>query len=109
MKAIQFAVGDPTKPPQSKKHWQGPTPRKGPKVAICGGAEKTLKHAPFDDPSWLVWSHASCRHRCRREPDLLFDLHPPELWRDPKKKFWDKAYLKFLQQSHIPIYMQERY
>jgi hypothetical protein len=79
------------------------------KVALLGGAQSTLKFAPWHDASWELWSHASCRHRCEREPDLLFDLHPPELWRDPERKFWDKRYAKWLAQNHLPIYMQERY
>jgi hypothetical protein len=113
---FQF-VRQPSAPPQLEKLWPGVQVRRpnfaGPgrlrKVALLGGAEKTLRYAPWHDPSWELWSHASCRHRCKREPDALFDLHPPELWRDPTKKFWDKSYLKWLQQNHIPIYMQERY
>jgi hypothetical protein len=46
---------------------------------------------------------------CQREPDLLFDLHPPDLWRSATKKWWDTSYHRWLQQSHIPIMMQERY
>jgi hypothetical protein len=78
------------------------------KIAILGGAS-TIRFAPFDDMSWELWSHASCRDRCRRAPDLLFDLHPKDLWANPKKKAWDPGYLKWLKRNHIPIYMQERY
>lgn len=78
------------------------------KIAILGGAS-TIRFAPFNDLSWELWSHASCRDRCRREPDVFFDLHPPELWRDPVKKKWDPGYLKWLTRNHVPIYMQDRY
>lgn len=78
------------------------------KIAILGGAN-TIRFAPFRDLTWELWSHASCRDRCRREPDVFFDLHPPELWRDPVKKRWDPGYLAWLTRNHVPIYMQERY
>ena len=78
------------------------------KVAILGGAH-TLRFAPFEDWSWELWSHASCRDKCKRAPDVLFDLHPPELWKVPGRKNWDPGYYKWLQKTHIPIYMQDRY
>lgn len=78
------------------------------KIAILGGAH-TIRFAPFHDLSWELWSHASSRDRCKRAPDVLFDLHPKTLWGDPKKKSWDPGYLKWLKKNHIPIYMQERY
>lgn len=98
------------------KSWPRPTPRQpvmaGPgrarKIAMLGGA-KTLRFAPWFDSTWELWSHASCRQKCQREPDIFFDLHPPELWRNAKKKFWDQNYLKWLQQNHVPVYMQEAY
>lgn len=42
-------------------------------------------------------------------PDVMFDLHPPELWRDPVRKHWDVSYQAFLRQNTVPIYMQQRY
>jgi hypothetical protein len=117
MKSLKVILGEKGKPPQNPDQWVGPKPRRpvmaGPgrlrKIAILGGAESTLKHAPWHDSTWELWSHASCRHKCEREPDVLFDLHPPELWRNPSKKFWDRTYVKWLKQSHIPIYMQDHY
>ena len=78
------------------------------KIAILGGAG-TIRFAPWHDYSWELWSHASCRDMCKRQPDVLFDLHPPELWRDVVKKRWDPGYYKWLKKNHIPIYMQDRY
>ena len=75
------------------------------KIALLGGAS-TIKPAPWWDPTWELWAHASCRALCKREPDVFFDLHPPELWKDPKKKFWDPSYYEWLKQNHVPIYMQ---
>jgi hypothetical protein len=78
------------------------------KVACLGGA-KTIQSTPWHDPTWEIWSHCSCRHMCKREPDLLFDLHPPDLWRDPKKKTWDPRYHKWLATNRTPIMMQAVY
>lgn len=87
-------------------------PRVGPgqlrKVAFLGGG-KTLKYAPWHDETWELWAHASCRHLCQRDPDLLWDMHPRALWDDPKKKVWDPLYGKWLRTNRIPIMMQERY
>lgn len=93
-----------------------PVPRRAPiagvgrlrKIALLGGG-KSLQYTPWHDPSWELWAHASCRHLCKRDPDLLWDLHPPELWRDPKKKSWDPGYPKWLAANHVPIMMQSVY
>ena len=78
------------------------------KIAMVGGAS-TLRHTPWHDPTWEIWAHHSCRHLCVREPDLYFDLHPPDLWRNPKKKFWDPHYLDWLKANRTPIMMQKVY
>lgn len=107
-KGIKLAI-----PPPSEMKPRPPIPRQPAfagvgrlrKIACLGGA-KTIKHAPWDDPTWELWSHANSRHMCKREPDLLFDLHPESLWRDPKKKSWDPKYAQWLTTNRIPIMMQ---
>ena len=101
---------------EDHKQWRPPQPRRPVlaglgrlrKIAILGGCQ-TIRCAPWHDPTWELWAHASCRMHCWREPDLLFDLHPPELWKSPTLKWWDTSYYRWLQQNHIPIYMQQRY
>ena len=101
---------------ESHKQWRAPLPRRPilagtgrlRKIGILGGCQ-TIKYAPWHDPTWELWAHASCRMHCQREPDVLFDLHPPELWKSVEQKWWDTSYYRWLQQNHIPIYMQERY
>ena len=78
------------------------------KIACLGGA-KSVQYAPWHDASWELWCHASSRHLCKRDPDLLFDIHPDVLWRDPKKKNWDPKYVEWLKINRIPILMQARH
>lgn len=76
---------------------------------MLGGSDSTLADAPWDDPSWKLWGHTSARGKYRRPADLLFDLHPRELWSDPVKKHWDPTFTQWLRQNTIPIYMQKRW
>jgi hypothetical protein len=78
------------------------------KVAMVGGAS-TMRFTPWMDPTWEIWAHASCRHLCKRDPDLLWDLHPPELWRDAKKKTWDPKYATWIKTNRVPMMMQDVY
>ena len=95
---------------------RSPVPRRAPgsgvgrlrKIAFLGGA-KTLRFTPWHDETWELWAHSSCRHLCKRDPDLLWDIHPKELWNDPTKKSWDPKYGQWLKTNRIPIMMQERY
>ena len=79
------------------------------KIAMVGGGLKSLPFCPWHDPAWEIWAHATARNVCVRPPDVYFDLHPPELFRDPSKKFWDTSYLHWLRQNSVPIYMQDHY
>jgi len=82
---------------------------RGRKIAMIGGGVKSMPFVPWHDPAWELWAHATSRHLCVRPPECYFDLHPPELFRDPSKKFWDTTYLHWLRQNTVPIYMQDHY
>ena len=75
------------------------------KIAIVGTAW-TVHFAPWDDPTWEIWAHASAAAMCQRV-DRYFDLHPQKFWTKPKK--WDKTYLQWLTRNAVPIWMQKRY
>lgn len=106
--SFEFRASDfkPRPPEPRRPAFAGPGRLR--KVACLGGA-KSIKYAPWADLSWELWSHASCRHLCKREPDAYFDIHPKALWSDPKKKTWDPKYHHWLAVNRTPIYMQERY
>lgn len=75
------------------------------KIALIGTAP-TMHLAPFDDPSWEIWTHNSSARFLPRA-DRIFDLHPRWWWE--KEKRWLPNYVKWLKQCPVPIYMQRRY
>jgi hypothetical protein len=77
------------------------------KVALCGSHSDSLVDAPWTDPSWEFWGHASSRAWYGRQMDRYFDLHPRSCWTRGGKK--SAAYPKWLAKNLVPIYMQDRY
>ncbi len=82
------------------------------KIALVGCA-KSWAAAPFDDPSWQIWAHASCQPLGLSRVDRWFDLHRVEVWR--QGKVWYKAtdalptYVSWLSALCAPIVMQQHY
>jgi hypothetical protein len=70
------------------------------KIALIGSAQ-TVYLAPWYDPTWEIWAHATVHHYCRRV-DRYFDLHPWE-WITGKQV---PGYMDFLTKCNVPIYMQ---
>lgn len=81
--------------------------RGGRKVALCGSHSSSLEDAPWHDPSWEFWGHASSRAWYQRPMDRYFDLHARACWTRGGKK--GASYPKWLAQNTVPIYMQDRY
>lgn len=81
--------------------------RTGRKVALCGSHSASLEDAPWDDPSWEFWGHASSRAWYKRQLDRYFDLHVRACWTRGGKK--GASYPKWLATNTVPIYMQDRY
>lgn len=77
------------------------------KIALCGSHSASLADAPWNDPSWEFWGHASSRAWYAKAMDRYFDLHPPACWSRGGKK--THLYPKWLAKNTIPIYMWERY
>jgi hypothetical protein len=74
------------------------------KVALVGTGP-TFKYAPWDDPSWEIWGHASAWNVMRR-CDRWFDVHDESRWRE--RKSWHPDYQGWLARLSVPIYMQRR-
>lgn len=77
------------------------------KVALLGGVKSTLRHAPFADPSWAIWSHNSVPLSSVRRVDRWFDLHPPHCFQTPVK--CGRHYYDWLKRLTVPVYMQKHY
>ena len=75
------------------------------KIAIVGTAG-TVRHTPWHDASWEIWSHTAAHNLCQRV-DRYFELHPSKVWKEPKH--WDPDYRRWLTRQTTPIYMQRRY
>lgn len=73
------------------------------KVALIGSAQ-SVDFAPWFDPSWEIWAHATCHTICRRA-DRYFDVHP---WPWIASK-GSPDYLEWLRTNRIPIYMEEAF
>lgn len=79
------------------------------KVGLLGGAAGSLRCAPWQDPSWEFWAHASVANAIPHlRADRLFDPHPKHVFTMARKNGF-KDYFAFLKTCPTPIYMQERY
>lgn len=79
------------------------------KVAILGSNLSSLQFAPYDDPSWEIWAHASIVNRIPKGTATLFiDLHPPHCFKEVRKNGF-KDYYGWLQKQTTPIFMQDAY
>lgn len=77
------------------------------KIGFLGSHEASLKFAPWRDPSWELWGHASSRGMYQRQPERFFDLHRQECWSKSNNK--GQKYLRWLATNPTPIFMQERF
>ena len=84
-----------------------PIPRTGRKIALCGSYSLSLEDAPWEDPSWEFWGHASSHAWYKRQMDRYFDLHVKACWTRGGKK--GASYPQWLKANTVPIYMQEKY
>lgn len=82
------------------------------KVALIGGEPSTVRHAPWDDPSWEIWAHTSVNRYCKRV-DRWFELHPPHVFKAETvpggSKHGRQDWWGWLKNLREPVYMQERY
>lgn len=100
MMTFSHRVAAPVEPPRA-------VTRTVRKIAMCGSHDASLADAPWSDPSWEFWGHASSRGWYRRRMDRYFDLHVRACWTRAGKK--GAAYPKWLGQQTTPIYMQDHY
>lgn len=73
------------------------------KIALIGSAP-TVELAPWHDPTWEIWAHATVNAYCKRV-DRYFDLHP---WKWISEKPMP-GYLEWLKRLPTPVYMQRAF
>ncbi len=73
------------------------------KIALLG-SHHSLEYAPWTDPTWELWGHASSRFFYKRQPERYFDLHRKACWLMAHKQ---DRYMSWLKKNTVPIYMQE--
>ena len=76
------------------------------KLVICGLATTSRDAAPFDDPTFDVWSMHMGPFVLRRV-DVSFEFHDPEVFKKPQ--YVDKEYYDRLCKLQIPVYMRRHY
>jgi hypothetical protein len=79
------------------------------KIGIIGTHAGSLMYAPWYDPSWEFWAHASGALKVPEgRADLFFDLHPEHCFTKERKNGF-KDYYKWLQRLRTPVMMQQTY
>lgn len=77
------------------------------KIALIGTAPSSRMLAPFNDPTWTIWSCSPGNaHGQLPRVDAWFEIHGNMLW--PENKHYGEPYLKWLSEQQFPIYMQDQ-
>jgi hypothetical protein len=74
------------------------------KVAILGTAPSSRDKAPYNDPSWQIWSCSPGNMGVPRV-DVWFEIHNNLLL--PENISYGGPYIEWLKQQKFPIYMQD--
>ena len=77
------------------------------KVAIVGFAG-TKDMAPYNDPEWKIWS-VNNLYKFIPHTDRIFQMHSRASLEQEHHEVPSKEHLEFLQQTQIPVYMQQHY
>jgi hypothetical protein len=78
------------------------------RVALVGHSPSTRDLAPYDDPSYEIWTMNDAQGFLNgRRATRWFEIHIEEVWREPTRRL--KGYLEHLQKFAGPIYMDRHY
>jgi len=76
------------------------------KVACIGTAPSSRMLAPYNDPSWTIWSCSPGNMGVIPRADAWFEIHGNLLW--PENRHYGEPYIQWLRQQTFPIYMQDQ-
>jgi len=74
------------------------------KIAILGTAPSSKMLAPYNDPTWQIWSCSPGNQDIPRW-DVWFEIHSNLLW--PECASYGAPYVEWLKKQAKPIYMQD--
>jgi hypothetical protein len=83
-----------------------PDVKKPLKIALIGTAPTSRGLAPYNDPSWTIWSCSPGNMGVVPRADAWFEVHGNLLW--PENKSYGEPYLEWLKRLPIPVYMQSQ-
>ena len=95
-----IASGLPGQLPQTPQEFSARPERK---IAVCGSAASSVGMAPYEDPSWEIWS-CSPANKAAPRVDVWFELHNPEV----KVREGLLEWMQWLKTQPI-VYMQRAY
>ena len=75
------------------------------KIAIIGTAPSSRGLAPFNDPSWKIWSCSAGNMNGIPRVDAWFEIHSNLLW--PEHEAFGRPYIEWLNKQTFPVYMQD--
>lgn len=73
------------------------------RIALLGSAPSSVRLAPFDDPSWTIWTCSPGAMNHLKRVDAHFELHR---W-EPHQSWFHPDYIKFMASLGKPVYMIE--
>lgn len=71
------------------------------KIAVIGSAPSSVALAPYNDPSWIIWSCSPGSVPHLRRVDAHFELH---VW-EPDKSWFHTDYRLWLANCKCPVYV----
>ena len=76
------------------------------KIAIIGTAPSSRMLAPFNDPTWKIWSCSPGNMNILPRVDMWFEIHNNLLW--PEHQSYGVPYVEWLKKQTFPVYMQDQ-
>lgn len=77
------------------------------KIALIGSAPSSVRFAPYDDPSWIIWGCSPGAVPFVKRVNAWFEIHrwePPGGYTDPKPWF-APDYVQWMAGLQCPVYM----
>lgn len=73
------------------------------RIALIGSAPSSVALAPYDDPTWTVWSCSPGARPYLKRIDMHFEMH---LW-EPQQPWFAPEYVDWMAKLSVPVMMLE--